>query len=47
MDGNQFFFRTTDDRVEKYLKLFTLVPLDRIDAAVRNHMVRLALRYPC
>ncbi|KAK8847675.1 tyrosine-tRNA ligase [Kwoniella newhampshirensis] len=33
----QFFLRTTDEDVEKYLKLFTFLPLDEIENVMRDH----------
>jgi len=36
---SQFFFRTPDNKVDQYLKLFTLVPLDRIEEVMNAHMV--------
>ncbi|CAD6576571.1 MAG: tyrosyl-tRNA synthetase [Tremellales sp. Tagirdzhanova-0007] len=37
-DFYQFFLRTTDERVDQYLKLFTLLPLERIEQAMSFHM---------
>lgn len=36
----QFFMRTSDLDVEKYLKLFTLLPVEEISSTVRDHQVR-------
>lgn len=36
----QFFLRTTDADVEKYLKMFTLLPVEEIDAVVREHEIQ-------
>ncbi|KAH7913681.1 hypothetical protein BJ138DRAFT_1058546 [Hygrophoropsis aurantiaca] len=36
-DFYQFFLRTTDADVHKYLKMFTLLPVDEIDAIVMDH----------
>ena len=36
----QFFFRTTDEKVEQYLKLFTMLPLPRIQEIMHSHRVR-------
>ena len=35
----QFFIRSTDEDVEKYLRLFTLLPLERIDEIMAEHNV--------
>ena len=35
----QFFIRSTDEDVEKYLRLFTLLPLERIDEIMIEHNV--------
>lgn len=35
----QFFMRTSDLDVEKYLRLFTLLPVEEISAVVRDHQV--------
>ncbi|KAI0316255.1 hypothetical protein OF83DRAFT_1127987 [Amylostereum chailletii] len=37
LDFYQFFLRTTDADVEKYLKLFTLLPLSRIGHVMEEH----------
>ena len=37
----QFFIRSTDEDVGKYLRLFTLLPLERIDEIMAEHEVRL------
>lgn len=39
LDFYQFFLRTTDADVEKYLKMFTLLPVGEIDAIVREHEI--------
>jgi tyrosyl-tRNA synthetase len=36
----QFFLRTTDADVEKYLKMFTLLPVEEIDAIVQEHEIQ-------
>jgi tyrosyl-tRNA synthetase len=36
----QFFIRSTDEDVGKYLRLFTLLPLERIDEIMAEHQVR-------
>ncbi|KAI9569677.1 hypothetical protein HD554DRAFT_2249381 [Boletus coccyginus] len=38
-DFYQFFMRTSDLDVEKYLKLFTLLPVEEISSTVRDHQV--------
>lgn len=35
----QFFLRSTDEDVGKYLRLFTLLPLERIDEIMMEHSV--------
>ncbi|KAG1813714.1 hypothetical protein EV424DRAFT_1473429 [Suillus variegatus] len=40
LDFYQFFLRTTDADVEKYLKMFTLLPVEEIDAVVREHEIQ-------
>ncbi|KAG1751580.1 uncharacterized protein EDB91DRAFT_1045171 [Suillus paluster] len=40
LDFYQFFLRTTDADVEKYLKMFTLLPVEEINAVVREHEVQ-------
>ncbi|KAJ1678111.1 tyrosyl-tRNA synthetase, partial [Spiromyces aspiralis] len=37
----QFFVQTADADVESYLKLFTLLPLERVEAAMQEHLERL------
>ena len=37
-DLYQFFLRQADDNVSRYLKLFTFMPIDQIDAVVAEHM---------
>ncbi|KAG2150368.1 hypothetical protein DEU56DRAFT_922558 [Suillus clintonianus] len=39
LDFYQFFLRTTDADVEKYLKMFTLLPVEEIDDIVREHEI--------
>ncbi|KAI0066165.1 hypothetical protein BV25DRAFT_1868421 [Artomyces pyxidatus] len=39
-DFYQFFLRTPDEDVGRYLKLFTLLPLQRINEALSEHMLR-------
>ncbi|TAQ84036.1 hypothetical protein B7494_g7646 [Chlorociboria aeruginascens] len=39
-----FFLRTADKDVEKYLKLFTFMPLEQIDTIVKEHMEKPSLR---
>ena len=36
---SQYFFRAADADVEKYLKLFTLLPLERIGQVMQRHNV--------
>ncbi|THH20913.1 hypothetical protein EUX98_g8499 [Antrodiella citrinella] len=36
-DFYQFFLRTTDGDVERYLKMFTLLPVDMIAARIKEH----------
>ncbi|KAF8556385.1 hypothetical protein OG21DRAFT_1437203, partial [Imleria badia] len=38
-DFYQFFMRTSDSDVEKYLKLFTLLPVEQISSVVHDHQV--------
>ncbi|KAG2362308.1 hypothetical protein BDR07DRAFT_1451242 [Suillus spraguei] len=40
LDFYQFFLRTADADVEKYLKMFTLLPIEEIDAIVREHEIQ-------
>ncbi|KAG1870147.1 hypothetical protein DFJ58DRAFT_764890 [Suillus subalutaceus] len=40
LDFYQFFLRTTDADVERYLKMFTLLPVEEIDAVVREHEIQ-------
>lgn len=40
LDQHQFFLRSPDSVVGKYLKMFTLLPLSRIDAVLAEHAVR-------
>ncbi|KAG2111250.1 uncharacterized protein F5147DRAFT_610165 [Suillus discolor] len=40
LDFYQFFLRTTDADVEKYLKMFTLLPVEEIDDVVREHGIQ-------
>jgi len=42
----QFFIRSTDEDIGKYLRLFTLLPLERIDEIMAEHEVRLYLSRP-
>jgi tyrosyl-tRNA synthetase len=37
-DLYQYFLRTSDDDVERYLKLFTFMPIDKIQELVQKHM---------
>ncbi|KAG6375378.1 hypothetical protein JVT61DRAFT_2934 [Boletus reticuloceps] len=37
LDFYQFFMRTSDSDVEKYLKLFTLLPVEEISSVVHDH----------
>ncbi|KIJ67809.1 hypothetical protein HYDPIDRAFT_107314 [Hydnomerulius pinastri MD-312] len=37
LDFYQFFLRTTDADVEKYLKMFTLLPVEEIYSVIRDH----------
>ncbi|OAX39983.1 tyrosyl-tRNA synthetase [Rhizopogon vinicolor AM-OR11-026] len=37
LDFYQFFLRTMDADVERYLKMFTLLPVEEIDSVVREH----------
>ncbi|KAH7926736.1 hypothetical protein BV22DRAFT_1086469 [Leucogyrophana mollusca] len=39
LDFYQFFFRTTDADVHKYLKMFTLLPVEEIDLIVTEHQL--------
>lgn len=41
----QYFLNTTDEDVERYLKLFTLLSFDEIDAIVTQHIADPARRY--
>ncbi|KAG8213952.1 hypothetical protein J3R82DRAFT_10700 [Butyriboletus roseoflavus] len=38
-DFYQFFMRTCDSDIEKYLKLFTLLPVEEISTVVHDHQV--------
>ncbi|KAG1777665.1 hypothetical protein EV702DRAFT_216363 [Suillus placidus] len=40
LDFYQFFLRTADAEVEKYLKMFALLPVEEIDAAVREREIQ-------
>ncbi|WWD21766.1 tyrosine-tRNA ligase [Kwoniella shandongensis] len=42
----QFFLRTTDEDVEKYLKLFTFLPLEEINSVMRDHQSAKSERDP-
>jgi tyrosyl-tRNA synthetase len=42
----QFFLRSTDEDVGKYLRLFTLLPLERIDEIMLEHGVSLSYALP-
>lgn len=35
----QFFMKTSDEDVGRYLKLFTLLPLQRIEQTLEEHSV--------
>lgn len=37
--AHQFFLRTADADVGRYMKMFTLLPLSEIDAALEKHVV--------
>jgi tyrosyl-tRNA synthetase len=41
----QYFLNTADEDVERYLKLFTLLSFDEIDAIVTQHVEDTAARY--
>jgi tyrosyl-tRNA synthetase len=38
--GLQFFLRTTDEEVEKYLKIFTFIRVVEIEGIMQDHKVR-------
>jgi tyrosyl-tRNA synthetase len=42
----QFFMRTSDSDVEKYLNLFTLLPVEEISSVVRDHQVAFLRSFP-
>jgi len=35
----QFFMKTSDDDLDRYLKLFTLLPLEQIQQVLEDHNV--------
>lgn len=39
LDVVQFFLRTTDDEVHKYLKIFTFIRVVELDAIMQDHKV--------
>lgn len=41
----QFFLQTSDETVEKYLKIFTLLPLDTVFEIIRHHFNNPSQRY--
>lgn len=40
MMPSQFFLRTTDEEVERYLKIFTFIRVVELDGIMHDHKVR-------